>query len=521
MTLTGTGILPQIQFANTILGQIRLGQTLQGVVTVNNIGNDTLHVSSASIGQVGSKFTLATYDQSVAPGAAGTFHILYLPTQEMQDAAQLRFTTDDPANGSVSVNLAANGVLPHMVLVNHHQTVDLGQVRLHAATSHDFAISDNGFWDLTLTNATATPPPFSVITRPTIIRYGTTEYVTVAFAPTTEGPFTGTLVIYGDDALNPVDTVFLTGTGINSDLSIDPVNVNFGLVPVYSTVRDTIQLSNAGNTRVNISAYALSPQTGVFAIVDASAKQVSVGGKAYVIVSFRPDAAGSFAGTLSISTDDANTPTRTVNLTGHGVKGALSIVPYTIDFGNVAVGHDSTIREVLKNTGQASVTISTVTMKGLEFTSGTVSTPITIKAGDSDFIDLTFSPMIEGTATGLATFTLDDNTTDKVTLLGNGVSTAGVAEDAASPGLALVLTLCPNPANYSVTAHIVAQQTIDGLLEVFDATGREVTRLPLGLLTQGPHDVSLPIETLGSGNYFVRITNANGGNAAARLVLMR
>jgi hypothetical protein len=52
VSLSGNGTLPQIQVSSSDnLGSIRVGQSLHGSVTFQNIGNDTLHVSNATMTQ--------------------------------------------------------------------------------------------------------------------------------------------------------------------------------------------------------------------------------------------------------------------------------------------------------------------------------------------------------------------------------------------------------------------------------------------------------------------------------------
>ncbi|MFI5202210.1 MAG: choice-of-anchor D domain-containing protein, partial [Candidatus Kapaibacterium sp.] len=304
-----------------------------------------------------------------------------------------------------------------------------------------------------------------------------------------------------------------------SALSIDTVTVDFGAVAIASTVRDTIKLINTRTASVAINSYKLSPLVGTFAIVNSPAAQISAGGTAVVIVSFRPSAVGNYAGTLTLMTDDGGTPVRTINLSGVGVRGTLAVAS-SIDFGNVMVGHDSIVRASLKNTSSVSVTINSLTMTGSAFSNGTFATPLSIAAGDSAFVDLIFTPANAGSATGTVRVTLGDNTLVNIALSGDGLSSAGVRETSAS-GNEFSLSISPNPANRIATVHISIMNAADGQLTVFDVTGHEVLSIPLGLLSEGAHDVSLPIEHLASGSYFVRITNASGESASARLVLAR
>ncbi len=520
VSLTGNGVQPQLQISNLIgLGPERVGQILQGMATFKNGGNDTLHLSNASLTQPSSIFNLVNYDQTILPGATGTFHISYNPNGEKTDSATLHFISDDPNDSSVTVTITGTGVLPHMSVAQKGDTVDLGQVKVNSSSTQEFAVTDNGGADLTLSNVTASPSPFSVQSSPNVVVAGSTSYITVKFAPVTTGTFNGTLVIAGDDSYNASDTIYLKGSGINSSLTITPPNVDFGAVPVTTTVTDTITLNNTGGALLNIARYQLSPTGGAFAIVDSSSHQVSANNTAKIRVSFRPDSAISYSGTLTLTTDDANTPTRTISLSGHGVKGALSIVPSSVDFGSLIVGHDSSVTLMLKNTGQASVSIASAAFSGpgaSAFSDGPFTTPATVTAGDSTPVNVTFTPTAAGSYQGMLHFTLGDGTNMSVALSGQASSGAGVTAPGSWP---FSLTLSPNPANNSIVLHATLTQVSETHIEIFNADGQPVVTQDLGTLAEGTHDILLSVGSLASGTYFVRIGNAAGGAAGARMIV--
>jgi hypothetical protein len=523
ITLNGVGIQSRIQFSSYNFGTVLVGDNVQEEVPFLNTGNDTLNILNASISQPSTQFTLDIYDQSVPPGGTGTALITYAPKQSGTDDAFLVLTTDDPTNLTASIPLSAQGALPQMSVADADQTIDLGQVNVNSVATRYIAVTNNGDWDLDLTSATTTGTAFSAGIATHAIGAGSTGYVIVTFAPNATGSFTGTLVIEGDDPSNPSATIYLTGTGIESSLSVNPVNVNFGLVPVLSTVLDTIELSNTGSATVTINSYSLVSQSGVFMVVDSSATQVGGNGTASVVVSFTPNTTGNYSGTLTISTNADFAPTRTISLSGTGVKGMLAVPQTSYDFGSIVVGNDSTIAVTLSNSGEAGVTINSVSVTGSGFSDGTFSTPQTIPAGGSTTLDLTFEPAAPGLATGTVTMTLADGTQATLALLGEGVAPApppaSVNEIAAAS--VFTITVTPNPASSVVTAHIDMAQTTDGTIEMFDVTGHEVLSVPLGLMTAGVYDISLPIRDLSSGSYFVRVANANGDAAAARLVIER
>ncbi len=127
ITLTGAGILPHLQVSNpTLLGMERVGQTLQGIVTFSNSGNDTLHISGPSLTQPGTLFNVGGFDQTVLPGASGTIQVSYSPERRGFDSTMLNFTTDDPSNSEASVLVIGQGINGVFSSTNGN-TLDFGE----------------------------------------------------------------------------------------------------------------------------------------------------------------------------------------------------------------------------------------------------------------------------------------------------------------------------------------------------------------------------------------------------------
>ena len=522
ISLTGNGILPQLQIsAPQDIGLIRVGQTLQGIVTFNNTGNDTLHISNARLTQPSTRFTLGAYTASVEPNGSGTFHISYTPDSERTDTATLHFSSDDPTDSGVSLVVMGSGILPHMAIAQKGDTIDLGQVRINSSDTQDIAVTNTGSADLNLVSVTAGPSPFALVSSPSVVASEVTSYIAISFSPTSTGGFHGMAVIQGDDPNNASDTVYLTGEGINSSLSITPASLLFGSVPVSSTAVDTVTLSNSGAATLNILDYKISPEGGAFAIIDSSGHQVTSVAPVRVAIRFQPDSAGSFSGMLTIVTDDASSPTRTVSLSGIGVKGSLSVLPATVDFGNVQLGQSASAPLTLRNVGQASLSVSSLTFTGPgagAFTDSLFTTPMTISAGDSAKLDLLFTPSVAEAYQGMARFLLGDGTSVTAYLQGAGVS-AGVSGMAANAPF--VLSLSPNPARNMVLLHIGVERSSGISLSLLDAAGHIVTGRSLGYFVPGHYEVPLPLQTLPDGSYFIRIGDEYGNTVGASLVLER
>ncbi|HEY3875439.1 MAG TPA: choice-of-anchor D domain-containing protein [Candidatus Kapabacteria bacterium] len=422
----GTGTLPQIQIASSAnLGSIRVGQTLQGSVSFKNVGSDTLHLSNASVTQASTKFTLGSYDQTVLPNATGTVHIAYLPTAEQTDTGTLHFTSDDPANTTVAVAISAAGLLPHMVVTESGDTINFGSLKINSSSQINISVRNSGGADLNLSNVTAGPSPFSLISSPNVVSAGTTGTITASFSPTSTNIFTGTVIVHSDDAANASDTVYLVGTGINSALTITPASINFDSLPVMATVQDTITLSDSGKANVNIYSVQISPLPGPFAIVGATPSQVIEGGSATIVVSFTPTTAGNYSGAVTLLTDDNSAPTRTVNLIGTAVSDPFIVAPSSVDFGEVPLLTKMNDTIVMKNTGATAVAIHRYALtNGLPFSIAD-STAHSVGANDSAIVVVSFDPTLASSYSSTLTISTNDVSSPQHTVLLSGIGVKG------------------------------------------------------------------------------------------------
>lgn len=79
---------------------------------------------------------------------------------------------------------------------------------------------------------------------------------------------------------------------------------------------------------------------------------------------------------------------------------AVSVIPASIDFGNVPPGQSGTQSFKLTNSGSASLTISSSSLTGSDFSLSGLTTPLTIAAGKSTSFTVDFTPTAAGAKTG-------------------------------------------------------------------------------------------------------------------------
>jgi hypothetical protein len=204
---------------------------------------------------------------------------------------------------------------------------------------------------------------------------------------------------------NPTSVAFPNTTiGYSTSLSANLV----------SSCRRTINVSRVTVAGAPFSITGLQPPFSVAPLQTIS----------YTAV-FTPTVIGLAPGSITFASD-ANNPTLPVTLTGTGVssqQGLLTPSPSSLNFGNVTTNTAQSQIVTITNTGTPSVTVSAVGVVGSEFSLAHISTPFTLASGQSRPLTVTFSPTVNGGATGNLTVT--SNAQDgslTVPLSGTGVT---------------------------------------------------------------------------------------------------
>ncbi|MBS1854762.1 MAG: choice-of-anchor D domain-containing protein [Acidobacteria bacterium] len=204
-----------------------------------------------------------------------------------------------------------------------------------------------------------------------------------------------------------------------TSVTVWPAPVNFQQQAVGSSSDvQAVTVTNTGAAPLQIASIAT---TGDFSQTSTCPTTSSVpsGGNCIVAVTFTPTARGSRAGTLTIVSNAAGSPS-VVNLTGTAVGAVLNLSSTAITFPNQLTGTDSPPQQLaLTNNGDYPLIVSNITATA-EFTqTNTCGSPLPI--GGSCTVSVVFHPIASGTRTG--TLTINNNAvggTQTVGMTGNG-----------------------------------------------------------------------------------------------------
>ncbi len=184
-------------------------------------------------------------------------------------------------------------------------------------------------------------------------------------------------------------------------------------------------------------------------------------------------------------------------------SGTDVVCGYTYDFGTQTTGTNTNVTLTIKNTGSADLNVSSYPLSGTdasEFSISPASTNITISAGNSYDITVTFSPTSAGSKTAKITINSDDSDegTCEINLSGEGI--APCSTPTAQPSN---LDLTSNTTTTSIEGNFYAASPVaDNYLIVY-STNNTLSTDPVDGTTYSPGDA------LGDGTVLDNISDTS------------
>jgi hypothetical protein len=203
------------------------------------------------------------------------------------------------------------------------------------------------------------------------------------------------------------------------DISVTPLSYDFGNVEVKKSKTASFKVKNNGKTDLLISTSITGTDVSMFTITSGGgvSKTIKPGKTLTIKVVFKPTSGGPKSSTLEITSNDPDTPTIDIPLTGtvpfSTTTPDISVAQTSLDFGSVKVGKKVTKTLKITNNGSGDLVI---TLSGLEETDFSIqgSSSVTIKAKKSYSLKVLFTPKSAGLET--ATLSMISNDPDTPTL---------------------------------------------------------------------------------------------------------
>ena len=373
------------------------------------------------------------------------------------------------AHGQIVDPLSGTGLAPMALTLTPGSLFYSATVVNSPSTRQSVAVTNTGGTTLNLPPAVITGD-YQISSNscgPTLAPGPTPCVIQIVFKPTMPGDRPGQLQQSDGVSGDPQQVVTLDGTGLAPGaVTLTPSSLSFGSVAVGASSPATVTATNTGGAPVQFQSPVL---TGDYSPgSNGCSASLLPNNSCTLQIVFRPSAAGTRSGTLTLTSDAANTPSST-QLTGVGVApGNVALAPNPLNFPSTLVGAISS-SEVLTaaNTGGLAVQLGAPSVSGdyQVMPAGTTCTG-SLAASSSCLLQVAFAPTTPGTRTGA--LSLPGQFT-------GSPATANLSGSATAPG-----TLALAPASLSFGSIITGTSSAAKPIAVTNSGG---VAIPVGTAT--------------------------------------
>jgi hypothetical protein len=291
-------------------------------------------------------------------------------------------------------------------LVCSPSSLKFGTVLLGQSETLLVTLTNTGLTSATVSGIAVNGSAFSVsgLTLPATIAAGQSIDLNVIFSPTIAG-WIGGEVAFTSNASNTSLILQVTGGGTATQgLSATPSSLSFGNVAVGSSATLSVVLTSVRQWKETLTA--LQTVGSSFSVSGPTLPVVlTTGQTATLNVTFTPQAIGLASGSVFVAGPNVNIP-----FSGIGTVGLLTVLPTSLNFGNIDIGSTGLQSFSVTAIG-GSVTIFSASSSNSQFALSGGSFPVTINEGQSLGFNVIFSPTTSGNEA--STLTLVSNASNQ------------------------------------------------------------------------------------------------------------
>lgn len=392
------------------LGNLATYSSKAGVVTVTNRGDGDLIIST--ITSANSSFTVNAATATITPGASKQFVMTFTPLVNGYQSSRIIFT-HNAAKPRDTVIVSGIGYSPIVTVTP--ASIHFGNLVKGLTKEDSVVVSNSGAANIIITSIISNNANFSVMPSQGVVAPGTSQKFYITFAPLVGGEQLGTLT-FNHNAVIPMNTVTVSGTGLAPDFIKSVDAISFGNVRKGLQKTDSMTVTNTGTSNLLITRVIST--NAVFTVTPTEAT-ITPGGTLTYYITYEPTSDGATTGRIIFTHNDA-TSKDTVVVSGAGTSSKFAVTPLEFDFGNVINGTTKKDSMTITNTGTAGLIISSFVSTNPSFTVTAVNA--TMAVGASRKFEITFTPLAPGFHEGYIRFTVNStNIKDSVHVSGTGV----------------------------------------------------------------------------------------------------
>lgn len=477
-------------------GTVPPGSSMEYTFTIHNYGERECIVSSTSISGSGD-FTIVSGGGSftMPHHSDRDLVVRFTPSSEGSKSATISMDSNDPLDDPFVLSVSGTGLLVTMPLILvSPTTTGFGSVAVGSHKDATITVRNTGTADLQVTNTVLggdDPEYFHIISGggPFTVPPGGTQYVVVRFAPTLETWARDWEAFLRIESNASNKMINLEGRSGIPKMVVSDRNHDFGEVVLNTPTTWVFTIENEGWEVLNVNEISIRGENfSEFAVTGGQAPlRVWRNYPDEVRITFQPVSIGEKNAEIIIISDDPNDPREKIVLTGVGVEGLdpgqpdIVLSSQALDFGEVSADSSAVKNLLVINNGEADLDVFSMSISGNEgFSAAWLASDketamaitsdadtMTIAAGDTEYVAVTFSPDTTGEQQAILALQSNDpdQETVEVSLAGTGIVEETIPDPEPEPEQ-LVLHHCYPPSQAaSVPVNVKIQFAIQGLVD--------------------------------------------------------
>ena len=332
----GTGIpkTPVIALSSTSINfsYVTIGSNGSQILNIANTGDTLLKISSISItNDISSVFSIVSNPGAVnlKPGDSIKLTVKFTPKSAKSYTGILVVKSNATNSATMNVPLSGIGTSKKEPQISlDSQSLSFGDVESGKTKDLSVQVTNSGDTSLVISAMNITNDSYGVFSVTNfsgndIIFSKSSKNYTIRFSPGSVSNCTAILKINSNAVNSAILNLSLSGNGVTKKvpkITLDVQSLSYGLVKTNKTKDMTFKITNTGDSALTVSNITISNDaSGVFSITDFSGSEVitNAGLKTHT-VKFSPKNIKDYTAILTITSNDPNSGTVTINLSGSG-----------------------------------------------------------------------------------------------------------------------------------------------------------------------------------------------------------
>jgi len=327
IALSGTGTTtttsaPELTAAPSSIafGSVAVGSEATQTIKLENTGSAAIAISKVAFSGTGISVSGVTAPMTLDGGKSTNLTVTYKPASPTTLTGSVTITSNASDSSMV---IGINGTATSSTLAATPSSFSFGNVVVGSDTTQTIRLQNIGTSEVKISSLTPSVANVTIsgITLPANLAPGTSATLTAAYKPTAAGGVSGKITVTSTAVGSPT-IIDLSGTAAAASIQLTPsaTSLSFGDVTVGSSGTNEVTVKSTGNTNASISKVAISGTGFVLGSSVASVILDPSQSETYT-VHFDPTAAGSVTGTLTITSNAANSQMK-ISLSGSGAVAA-------------------------------------------------------------------------------------------------------------------------------------------------------------------------------------------------------